>query len=112
MSLVRTSFIRGRTLSGITLLPGEGRGPGRCDEQRFPLPWTPASAGEQLGGPSPEQPVDEPAGQPAAAVPDQTLAIDPVPPPAGILDAVIVAQPRRRGRTPPFGCDPLGSLDA
>ena len=28
------------------LFPGEGRGPGRCDEQRFPLPWTPAFAGE------------------------------------------------------------------
>jgi hypothetical protein len=35
--------MRGRCL----LFPGEGGGPGRCVKQRFPLPWTPACAGEQ-----------------------------------------------------------------
>ena len=34
-------------MRSLSLFPGEGRGPGRCDEQRFPLPWAPAFAGEQ-----------------------------------------------------------------
>src|SRR4029079_3335030 len=41
--------------------------------------------------PSSEQPVDEPAGQPSAPVADHAFAVDPVAPPFGILDAVIIA---------------------
>jgi hypothetical protein len=57
MSLVRTSLSREKpTFSGTALYPGEGRGPGRCDEQRFPLPWTPAFAGELAAQHHPNSP--------------------------------------------------------
>src|SRR5436309_3392345 len=56
--------------------------------------------------------MDEPIGRSAAAVSDQPLAIDPVAAPLGVLDAVIIAQPRRRSLPPPFGRDPLRPLDA
>ena len=44
---------------------------------------------------SPEQPMDEPVGRAAAAVADQAFAINPVAAAFGVLDAVIIAQPRR-----------------
>src|SRR3954471_23295826 len=61
---------------------------------------------------SSKQSMDEPIGQPATAVADQAFAIDPVAPAARILDAIIIAQPRRRRLSPPFGRDPLRSRDA
>src|SRR3954468_13674335 len=67
---------------------------------------------ELFGRGSSEQPVNEPIGQPAAAVADQPFAIDPVAAAFGILHAIIIAQPRRRGLAPPFGGDPLRPLDA
>src|SRR3954454_24880987 len=61
---------------------------------------------------SSEQAMDEPIGSAAAAVADQALAINPVAPASSILDAIIIAQPRRRGLAPPFGRDPLGPFGA
>src|SRR5688572_11226261 len=53
-----------------------------------------------------------PGGRPAAAVADQSLAVDPEAAAGRILDPVIIAQARFRRRPPPFGSDPLGPLDA
>src|SRR5438309_11935047 len=61
---------------------------------------------------SAEKSVDEPIGQPAAPVADQSLAIDPVAAAVRVLDSIIIAQPRRRGLAPPFGRDPLRPFDA
>ena len=88
MSLRRTSFIREKpTFSGISraLLQND------C---------------------SSEQTMDEPIGQPAPAVGDRALAVDPVSASDRILDAVIIAEPSRRRLPPPFGSDTLGSLGA
>src|SRR6185369_6353530 len=87
MSPVRTSFTREKpTFSGI-------------------------SRALFQGGCSSEQAVDEPGWKAAAPITNQTLAIDPVAAAIRVLDAVIVAQPRRRWLPPPFGRDPLGSFD-
>src|SRR5207302_11196294 len=56
--------------------------------------------------------MDEPGRQPPAAVADQALAVDPVAAAISVLDAIIIAQPRRRWLPPPFGRDPLRTFGA
>src|SRR5216117_2804044 len=78
----------------------------------FPLPWTPAFAGERLRRrPHPNSPCMNQSGA-AAAVAGQALAINPVAAASGVLDLVIIAQPRGRRLPPPLGRDPFRPFGA
>src|SRR6476659_8492149 len=56
--------------------------------------------------------MQEPARRAAAPVADHPFAVDPVAATLAVLDAIIIAQPRRRRLPPPFGRDPLGPFGA
>src|SRR5437868_10140948 len=100
MSARRTGFNREKALfSGIreqrSLLrhPRESGGPpalAAIEEKKMDSRFR---GNDEERDASPEQPVDEPARQPAAAVADNAFAVDPVAAAGCVLDAVIIAQP-------------------
>ena len=65
-----------------------------------------------LLGHQPNRSMNEPVGCPAAPVAGQPFAEDPVAAALAVLDAIIIAQPRRGGLAPPFGRDPFGPFDS